>query len=160
MNEKLIRKGLSAAEAGRLTHSHNRGNNRELKNLVGRWVEINGIPYQIMSLRASIHLVGAEEIIVRETTGFELPVTPEQVDYLRILPFFYDASMDYVPATGGGDYRHYGAPRRSVYLPEDDWKYQLVYDATTSLWTDGKSAAGHRWWAHAHRLWADLQKNP
>lgn len=159
-HDKLLKKGLPAAEAARLTYSHNRSNDREMKHLVGRWVEINGIPYQIMLLRPSVHLVGAEEIVVRETTGAEMPITPQQVDFVRILPFFYDASSDYVPASGGGQFRHYGPPRRSVYLPEDDWKYELVYDPVTSLWTDGKSVAGHRWWAYAHRLWTDLQVNP
>lgn len=163
LTRELVENGLSGRKAayvaGPLYAMGQRVNgDRHLSDLEDRWVEIHGIDYRVASVRLAESITGIEELVVEVVRddgqqAYRL-VTPDEVEEISILPqMMWERASILHRNDPVNAFRSRGPPKRSILIPELQWKYKLVYDSVHSVWTDSEAAVGHALIAEARVLW-------
>ena len=129
LRRMLKSRGVSPELAKKIGTSQNQSNNVELHRFVGRWVEINGIPYQVSSIEVSESVTGIHSIVV-QTSGQRYFVDPAQVGgTIRVLPDHIEWTSPRLQLNEiRNPFRRRAPPIREFGDSEDAWEAELVFD--------------------------------
>lgn len=130
---------------------------RQLSDITKRWVEIQGMHYQVVRAQLSPSLSGIKELAVRRPDGTEETVTADWVKEVRILPAFWRGITYRLPGkelTSGQSLAHFRGPGSCLtVLPELSWKDSLAFDPIDGVWTDQRTREAHELLREAGTLW-------
>lgn len=160
LERELAREGVATEEAKEMAMSKNVMNHRIEQKLLGRWLDISGLQYQILSCRVSPDVTGFEELVVRkeQTCGPPYTVRPPEVQSIKILPQFWNEVTYRLGTHPDTPFARRGVPSQPFLGLEDRWKDTLVYDPVYAVWTDPESAKAHAHLKKARMYWAEARR--
>lgn len=154
LRNRLIQNSISPSQAMQITASKSNGS-RDIESINNRWVEIKGVPYQVVDMNSSENVVGVSSFTVLFKNSRPLSVTPGKINQLRVLPL-----NDYriQPRRGKSrlnSFRLRAVPDQPIGSESKAWKSELVFDKEFNLFTDKMSRQGHRTWGFAESKWIE-----